>query len=111
MPRLEKIAGVNAREFTEKLFASGSLLTLKPAPQAITTDAKEYRENGHTFSVAQIEEIGFDQFWKRKDELLAALEEYRRGRNYLFSALLVTDVTAQQSLMLVAGQKEICGPD
>ena len=105
LPRLEKIAGVNAREFTDKLFASGSLLTLKPAPQAITTDAKEYRENGHTFSVAQIEEVGFDQFWKRKDELLAALEDYRRGRNYLFSALMVTDVVGQESLMLVAGDK------
>ena len=106
LPRLEKIAGVNAREFTDKLFASGSLLTLKPAPQAITTDAKEYRENGHIFSVAQIEEVGFDQFWKRKDELLAALEDYRRGRNYIFSALMVTDVVGQESLMLVAGQKK-----
>jgi manganese-dependent inorganic pyrophosphatase len=104
--KLEKISGVNAREFTEKLFASGSLLTLKPAPQAITTDAKEYRENGATFSVAQIEEVGFDQFWKRKDELLAALEDYRRGQNYFFSALLVTDVAGQQSLMLVVGKKE-----
>jgi manganese-dependent inorganic pyrophosphatase len=105
LPRLEKIAGVNAREFTEKLFASGSLLTLKPAPQAITTDAKEYRENGFTFSVAQIEEIGFDQFWKRKDELLAALEDYRHTRNYIFSTLMVTDVVKQHSLMLVAGEK------
>jgi manganese-dependent inorganic pyrophosphatase len=104
--KLEKISGVNARDFTEKLFASGSLLTLKPAPQAITTDAKEYRENGSTFSVAQIEEVGFDQFWKRKDELLTALEDYRHGRNYTFSALMVTDVTSQQSLMLVAGQKK-----
>jgi manganese-dependent inorganic pyrophosphatase len=103
---LEKIAEINAREFTEKLFASGSLLTLKPAPQAITTDAKEYRENGATFSVAQIEEVGFYQFWKRKDELLAALEDYRHGRNYFFSALLVTNVTTQQSLMLLAGHKK-----
>ena len=106
LARLEKIAGINAREFTEKLFASGSLLTLKPAPQAITTDSKEYRENGATFSVAQIEEVSFYQFWKRKDELLAALEDYRRGRNYFFSALLVTNVTTQQSLMLLAGKKE-----
>jgi manganese-dependent inorganic pyrophosphatase len=106
LARLEKIAGVNAREFTEKLFASGSLLTLKPAPQAITTDAKEYLENGAKFSVAQIEEVGFDQFWKRKTELLAALENYRRDRNYFFSSLLVTDVASQQSLMLVAGKKE-----
>jgi manganese-dependent inorganic pyrophosphatase len=106
LPRLEKIAGLNAREFTDQLFASGSLLTLKPAPQAIMTDAKEYRENGHAFSVAQIEEVGFDQFWKRKDELLVALEDYRRGRNYIFSALMVTDVVGQESLMLVAGQKK-----
>jgi manganese-dependent inorganic pyrophosphatase len=104
--KLEKIAGVNAREFTDKLFASGSLLTLKPAPQAVTTDCKEYHDGGVTFSVAQIEEVGFNQFWKRKDELLAALEDYRRGKNYFFSALMVTDVASQQSLMLVAGKKE-----
>lgn len=106
LPRLEKIAGVNAREFTDRIFASGSLLTHKPAPQAITTDCKEYRENGETFSVAQIEEMGFEQFWNRKDELLAALEDYRRGRNHLFSALMVTDVVGQQSLLIVAGAKK-----
>lgn len=103
--RLEKIAGVNAREFTDKLFASGSVLTLKPAWQAITIDCKEYSEKGDTFSVAQIEEVGFDQFWKRKEELQVALEEYARNRKYLFSTLLVTDVVLQNSLMLVAGSK------
>jgi manganese-dependent inorganic pyrophosphatase len=100
---LERIAGVNAREFTDKLFASGSLLTLKSAPQAITTDCKEYTEGEEAFSVAQIEETGFDQFWKRKAELGEALEKYRERRKYLFSVLLVTDVTTQNSLMMVAG--------
>ncbi len=106
LKKLEALAGVNAREFTEKLFASGSLLTLKPAPQAITTDCKEYHEDGVKFSVAQIEEIGFDQFWKRKDELFDALGVYRRKRGYHFSALLVTDVTTQCSLLLVVGDEE-----
>ena len=105
LAKLEKIAEVNARAFTEKLFASGSLLTLKPAPQAVTTDCKEYHEGAATFSVAQIEEIGFDQFAKRKDELLAALTEYQRHHGYLFSALMVTDVTRQCSMLLVAGTK------
>ncbi len=100
---LEKIAGVNASEFTDKLFASGSLLTLHTAPKAITTDCKEYTEGRVMFSVAQIEEIGFDQFWKRKAELLEALENYRERRAYFFSVLLVTDVTTQNSLLLVAG--------
>ena len=106
LQQLEELSGVNAREFTEKLFASGSLLTLKPAPQAVATDCKEYAELGAKFSVAQIEEIGFQQFWKRKDELLAALEAYRNTRNYLFSALLVTDVATQSSLLLVVGDEK-----
>ena len=105
LKKLEKIAEVNAREFTEKLFASGSLLTLKTAPKAITTDCKEYAEGRETFSVAQIEEIGFDQFWKRKNELLDALAKYCDRGKYQFSALLVTDVTTQNSLLLVAGDE------
>ena len=106
LKKLEALSQVNAREFTEKLFASGSLLTLKPAPQAVTTDCKEYAEKKTIFSVAQIEEIGFEQFWKRKDELLVALEAYRAKREYYFSALLVTDVTTQCSLLLVVGDEK-----
>ena len=105
LARLEKLADINATAFTEKLFASGSVLTSKPAPQAITTDCKEYIELERTFSVAQIEEIGFDQFWKRKVEVLAALEDYRRAKGYFFAALLVTDVVLQTSLLLVAGSE------
>lgn len=105
--RLEKISETNARDFTEKLFASGSLLTHKPAPKAITTDCKEYKEDGVRFSVAQIEEIGFDQFWKRKAELQAALEAYRNSRKYQFSALLVTDVNRQSSLLVMVGDEEL----
>ena len=106
LKKLEELSRVNAREFTEKLFASGSLLTLKAAPQAITTDCKEYVQDKARFSIAQIEEIGFDQFWKRKGELLDALETYRRKRAYYFSSLLVTDVVTQNSLLLVVGDQE-----
>jgi manganese-dependent inorganic pyrophosphatase len=104
--RLEKTAGVNAREFTERMFASGSILLSRTPRQAMTADCKEYHEASATFSVAQIEEVGFDQFWKHKADLLTALEDYRRERNYLFSTLLVTDVGTQDSLLLLAGQPE-----
>ncbi len=106
LKKLEELSGVNARDFTEKLFASGSLLTLKSGPQAIATDCKEYTELGAKFSVAQIEEVGFQQFWKRKDELLAALEVFCDKRGFLFSSLLVTDVVTQNSLLLVAGDEK-----
>ena len=105
--RLEQLCGMKARDFTEKLFASGSLLTHQPAPKAITTDCKEYKEDGVRFSVAQIEELGFDQFWKRKVELQAALEAYCNSRKYQFSALLVTDVNRQCSLLMMVGDGEL----
>ena len=100
---LEKRAGVNAREFIDKLFSSGSVLTSKPAGQAITTDCKEYCEGNYRFSVAQIEELGFEQFWKRKAEVVSALDGYCNSQDYFFSALLVTDVVQQTSLLLLAG--------
>ncbi len=106
LKKLEKLVRVNSRRFTEKLFASGSLLNLKPAPQAVTTDCKEYAERGCKFSIAQIEEIGFEQFWKRKDELLAALHAYCDQQRYKFSALLVTNVTTQDSLLLLVGDEK-----
>jgi manganese-dependent inorganic pyrophosphatase len=105
LAQLETIAGINATQFTEKLFASGSVLTSKPASQAITSDCKEYLEAGHTFSVAQIEELGFGQFWKRKAEVLDALETYRGRKGYFFSALLVTDVVRQSSLLLISSSE------
>ncbi|MBI1840136.1 MAG: putative manganese-dependent inorganic diphosphatase [Verrucomicrobia bacterium] len=106
LARLEVTSGVKAKQFTEKLFTVGSVLVSKPAPQAITSDCKEYKEGGKVFSVAQIEEIGFEQFWKRKLEVLHALSDYQLQRGYFFAALLVTDVDLQTSLLLVAGSSE-----
>lgn len=107
LARLETISGVNARNFTDKLFASGSVLTSKPAAQAIVTDCKEYREQGCAFSVAQIEEIGFEQFFERKEEVMEALERHRTAHSYAFAALLVTDVVEQSSLLLIAGSQKL----
>ncbi len=105
LAKLEELSGVDAARFTEKLFSSGSVLTSLPAAQAVVADCKEFREQGRRFSVAQIEELGFDQFWKRKDDVLAALERYRARKGYFFSALLVTDVVSNSSLLLVTGDE------
>ncbi len=107
LAQLEKITGVHAGDFTEKLFQSGSVLTTLPADQAVQADCKEYVEGKFTFSVAQIEELGFSQFWRRKTEVQQALETHRDQNNYLFAALLVTDVVEQTSLLLVAGDPHL----
>jgi manganese-dependent inorganic pyrophosphatase len=100
--KLEAASGVSAREFTEKLFASGSVLVSRPAEQAVTTDCKEYVEQGRRFSVAQIEEIGFTQFWNRKSEVVGAVQRYCAENGYYLAALLVTDIVSQSSLLVVS---------
>lgn len=106
LSRLAAITGIDPTTFTEQLFSSGSVLTGRPAQEAITADCKEYAEIGKKFSVAQIEELGFKHFWERKDAVMEALELYRSENSYLFSSLLVTDVVRQTSLLLVAGPED-----
>jgi manganese-dependent inorganic pyrophosphatase len=101
--RLSKIAEVSHDDLAEQIFSVGSpLLTMTPE-QAITADCKPYEENGHRFSVAQIEELSFAHFHEKSDALLSALDAYRKREAFLFAALLVTDINTQTSKLLVQG--------
>ena len=104
--RLSKIAGTDSAQLAEQIFSVGSpLLTLTPE-QAINADCKPYAEAGHRFTVAQIEELTFAHFPEKQDALLAALAVARTRDGLLFTALLVTDINDQTSLLLVQGAPE-----
>ncbi len=103
--RLSKITGVNPDELAAQIFSVGSpLLTMTPE-QAIGADCKPYEEDGHRFTVAQIEELTFAHFDEQQEALLAALEFARARDGLLFAALLVTDINDQTSLLLVRGDE------
>jgi manganese-dependent inorganic pyrophosphatase len=101
--RLSKIAGVDPDDLAGQIFSVGSPLLTMTAEQAITADCKPYAENDHRFSVAQIEELSFAHFHEKSDALLAALDTFGKREGLLFAALLVTDINAQSSLLLVRG--------
>jgi manganese-dependent inorganic pyrophosphatase len=104
--RLSKITGVNPDTLAEEIFSVGSpLLTMTPE-QAINADCKPYSDNGHRFTVAQIEELTFAHFEEKKDALLDALAAQRRRDGLLFAALLVTDINDQTSMLLVQGAEK-----
>ena len=72
----------------------------------IQVDCKEFEESGQRFSVSQIEEIGLDRFWTRKQELTSALSNMQQTEDLSFSCLLITDISRGSSLLMVSGQKE-----
>jgi manganese-dependent inorganic pyrophosphatase len=105
LEHLSAVAGVEAGRLAAEIFAVGSpLLTMTPR-QAIGTDSKVYVEDGYRFSVAQIEELSFAHFADKRDALLAELEAQRLEKKLVFSALLVTDINEQTSLLLVRGEE------
>lgn len=103
MTELSRLSGLDPTALAAEIFAVGSpLLTMAPE-QAVTADSKEYEDRGERFSVSQIEELSFAPFAAKKDALLEALEAHRAAHRYFFSALLVTDVNTQDSILLVQG--------
>jgi len=103
MAALSEISGVNPADLSAEIFSVGSPLLTMEVDDVVTADCKEYEEKRGRFSVSQIEELSFAPFSEKKAALQEALEAYRAAHRHVFSALLVTDVNTQNSILLVCG--------
>lgn len=104
---LSSIAKVDANEFATTIFNSGSIILSSSPADVIQSDSKLYTENSFQYSISQVEELGFDNFWKNIDVLLEALEHFRTQNNLHFSFLLITNINTQNSLLAIQGSQDI----
>ena len=89
------------------MFEQSSDVSRVSADDLVVRDLKEYElDGGRTLSVAQIETVGA-ALNERLDELLAAVVALRDRRDHLLSALMVTDIFAQSTVLLVAGPEQL----
>ncbi len=100
---LAEIAGVNSKKLADEIFNSGSVILANPPESVVRSDYKIYEEEGVRFSVSQVEELGFGNFWQNAKPIAAALQGLRDEERLAFAALLVTDINTQNSLLLVKG--------
>lgn len=107
LAELAAIVQVSPAELADQIFSVGSPLRSLSAENVVHTDSKEYLENGHRFSVAQIEELSLSLLDEKKAGLLEALSQSRNARGLLFASLLVTDINTQQSILLVCGESSL----
>ena len=98
---------MTSSELADYIFSADSALSVNDAVGIITSDCKRYREENVEFSVSQIEELDFSRFFERLEEIRGALEKYRRENGLLFSALFVTNVMTQDSLLMISGGEKI----
>jgi manganese-dependent inorganic pyrophosphatase len=103
---LEKLCQVDLEQYAREFFEIGSALRNCAPAEVVREDCKEFTEHGIRFSISQIEETGFDLFWDRKEDLRKALEELANKQRLQFSALLVTDVVSNGSLLLLSRESD-----
>jgi manganese-dependent inorganic pyrophosphatase len=103
---LEEMLDVDAEAFGMEMFEASSDVSDVSAEEIVNRDAKEYGTTSGKMSVSQVETVGTGLL-ERKDELLDALEDLRARNDYIFSALMVTDIIAGGTELLCAGD---CAP-
>lgn len=103
---LRSLCDIDLDEYAKEFFEIGSALRSCTPSEVVREDCKEFTEHGQRFSISQIEENGFDLFWDRKDELRSALEKLCADQRLDFSALLITDVVSNGSLLLLSHESE-----
>jgi manganese-dependent inorganic pyrophosphatase len=103
---LAEIAQVETADLAHLIFSSGSVILDSSPETVVRSDYKVYEEHHLRFSVSQVEELGFSNFWDNSDRLLAGLREIQVNEGLFFASLLVTDINTQNSLFVVAGDED-----
>ena len=104
---LEPIAKIKSEELADIIFSTGSVVLNKSAEETIKSDCKIYKENDITYSVSQIEELGFNNVKGKIKDLNKALEQLRESQKHFFSMLLITDINSHDSLLLISCDAEL----
>ena len=104
---LEWLLTLDAQEFGREMFEDSSDVADVAAADLVRRDLKEYElDNGKTLSVAQIETVGRAVF-ERASELRDAAEARRERHGDVLFALMLTDILAQHTRLVVTGNESI----
>ena len=105
---LEKISKVKSEDLLQEIFKLGSVILNKTPRELFAVDCKKFKHHDdHIFSIAQVEELGFSEFYNKKTELMREAKLYAQEKRLDFFGLLVTDVQSENSILLLVGNNEI----
>jgi manganese-dependent inorganic pyrophosphatase len=104
---LKDLCGVDPRHLAAEILSVGSSIATLPARDVLRADKKDYDTAKYNFAVAQVEEVGFENFFKHRGELMREMKQMLREEKLDLFALLVTNVVRETSMMLCVGEKRV----
>ncbi len=106
--KLNKIAGLDLPAYCNQLFAAGASLCGRSPEEIILNDFKEYNAGKVTIGLGQVEVVGLNEFEKVKARFIDKIKQIRAARGYQFTALMVTDISTSNSLLVFDGLAKLC---
>ena len=104
---LQGLCQTEPKTLAAEILSVGSNIAALQPRKVITADKKDYATDKFKFAVAQVEEVGFENFFQHRGELLREINALVKEDHLDFFALLVTNVVRETSMMLCAGEKRI----
>ena len=99
--------GEDPERFGRAMFEASSDVSELSGEEIVGRDAKTYElERERTAVVGQVEVVG-DELLARLPELREALESVREAGGHAIAALMVTDIVARATTLVVAGEVEL----
>ena len=101
MKELEKISGLDYKEYAKDIFNSSIKLNEKSEAELINLDIKSFHYgNGRSFKVSQVVTMNSKDILARKDKLINELDKIREDKDLDFVLLLITDISTNGSYIL-----------
>ena len=102
---LEKISGIDIKEYGLEMLKAGTDLNDFTAKELISLDAKSLDKNGTKFVIAQVNTVSIDDVLKRQEELENAIKEEIENRGLELFVLAITDILNSNSEIIALGNK------
>ncbi len=96
------LKGETIDSFGDAVLKAGAGLSTRDPDEIVTSDTKTYSSGELKFGIAQAEVTELSRVDKHLEELIAALERLRLGRDLDFTILMITDVVQSSSRLIFA---------
>lgn len=103
---LEKIAGIDAKEYGLEMLKAGTDLNDFSEKELISLDAKNVEKNGTKFVIAQVNTVDIPSVLKRQEKLENAINEEIEENGLGLFVLAITDILNSNSEIIVLGDKK-----
>ena len=105
LDELEKIAGIDIKEYGLEMLKAGTDLDDFTAEELINLDAKSLDKEGTKFVIAQVNTVSIDDVLKRQEEIENEMKKAIEEKGLSLFVFAITDILNSNSEIIVLGEK------